>query len=142
MKLQINILAWAAVCGLGLLLLAGCGGSSDRQALEGTVTFDGVPLAEGSIVFSPLPGTRGPTAGGQVNDGKFSVSPKGGTFVGTFRVEITATRKTGRKVMDPMLGKEVDDITQYIPMRYNRQSELTAEVTEGSNQFEFALTSK
>ena len=40
-----NKAACAALCGLGLLLLAGCGGSGNRQALEGTVTFDGEPLA-------------------------------------------------------------------------------------------------
>ncbi len=138
-----NKAAWAAVCGLGLLLLAGCGRSSDRQALEGTVTLDGAPLAEGSITLRPLPGTRGPTAGGKISDGKFSVSPEGGTFVGTFRVEITASRKTGRKVKDPRFGREVDEVEQYIPRRYNHQSELTAEVTaEGPNQFKFALTTR
>ncbi len=52
----------AIMCGLGLLLLAGCGPSSDRQALEGTVTFDAAPLADGSIMLRPLPGTRMPPA--------------------------------------------------------------------------------
>ena len=131
------------VCGLGLLVLAGCDRGSDRQALEGTVTLDGAPLAEGSITLRPLPGTRGPTAGGKINEGKFLISAEGGTFVGTFRVEITASRKTGRKVKDPMLGHEMDETVQFIPVRYNRQSKLTAVVTEaGPNRFTFPLTTK
>ena len=123
----------------------GCGRTSDRQALEGAVTLDGAPLAEGSITFRPMPGASGPTAGGRITEGKFSVSPRQGTFVGAFRVEIIATRKTGRKIIDTMWGEEheVEQTEQFLPARYNRQSELTAEVTEaGPNRFEFDLTSK
>ena len=37
----------------------------------------------------------------------------------------------------------VDDIKQYLPARYNRQSELTADVTEeGPNRFTFNLSSE
>jgi len=131
------------VGGICLLLLAGCGSSGDRRALEGTVTLDGVPLAEGYITFLPQPDTGGPTAGGKITQGHFSISTKGGTFVGTFRVEISATRKTGRKVMDAMLGRKVDEIVQYLPTRYNQQSKLTAQVQgDGPNRFEFTLSSE
>ncbi|MEA1951327.1 MAG: hypothetical protein U9N87_08080 [Planctomycetota bacterium] len=134
--------AWAAACGLGLLLLAGCGPSSDRQALEGTVTLDGAPLAEGSITLRPLPGTRGPPAGGKISEGKFSVSPEEGTFAGTFRVEITASRKTGRQVTD-QFGNPVDEMAQYIPTKYNRQSELTVEIkADTPNKLKFDLASQ
>lgn len=89
-------LAWW--CVWVLLSLTGCGEqASDRQSLKGTVTLDGTPLVEGSILFVPQQGTKGPTAGGKISEGRFSVSPEGGTFSGTFRVEITAVRKTGKK---------------------------------------------
>ena len=134
---------WWCVCAWVLLSLTGCGDSSDRQSLEGTVTFNGVPLAEGQITFVPQRGTKGPTAGDKITEGHFSISPKGGTFAGTFRVEIVATRKTGKKAKDYRTGEMIDNIEQFLPARYNRQSELTAEVTEsGPNQFEFALTSQ
>jgi hypothetical protein len=125
-------------------MLAGCSGDGDgRYSLAGTVALDGQPLAEGLITLRPQPGTSGPTAGGKISEGEFSISPQQGTFVGTFRVEITAVRETGRKVMDPRMGREMDEIEQLIPARYNHQSELTAEVTEtGPNRFEFALTSQ
>ena len=131
---------WWCVCAWVLLSLTGCGDSSDRQSLEGTVTFNGVPLAEGQITFVPQRGTKGPTAGGTITEGHFSISPEGGTFTGTFRVEITARRKTGKQVKDRM-GQMRDGIEQFLPERYNRQSELTAEVTEsGLSQSEFDLS--
>ena len=127
----------------GLYFLPGCGGSSDRRSLCGTVTFDGEPLPEGSIEFIPAPGTKGPVAGGKITDGKFTVDSNKGTFDGTFRVEITAVRKTGRKKMDRTINKQIDETQQYIPSRYNRQSGLTADVSSGgSNEFHFELTSK
>ena len=66
-----------------VLLLIGCGQRGDRQRLEGTVTLDGAPLAEGQITFVPQPGTKGPTAGGQIAEGYFSIPNEGGTFTGT-----------------------------------------------------------
>lgn len=140
-----NLSARAAVYSLGLLLLVGCDNSrsSRRQALEGTVTLDGVPLTEGTIVLLPLPGTSGPTAGGTIREGEFSISSDKGVFAGTFRVEITAEGKTGKKMMDPLVGVEIEEVVELIPVRYNHESELTATVTEGSNsQHEFALTTK
>jgi len=124
-----------------VLLLIGCDQQGDRQSLKGTVTLDGAPLAVGRITFLPQRGTQGPTAGGPITDGQFSISPEGGTFTGTFQVKITATRKTGRTILNA-LGEETDEIEHIVPPRYNRQSELTREVTaSGPNQPEFALTS-
>ena len=134
-------LAIMSVCVVfALVLVVGCNGNDGRQALEGTVTLDGEPLAEGNVSFRPMPGTKSPTAGGRIVDGKFSILPEKGLSAGTFRVEITASRKTGRKVMDPVLRTEVDETEQFIPERYNRQSELTRPIiTDGPNQFTFEL---
>jgi hypothetical protein len=123
-------------------LLAGCGGSP-RLAVTGTVTLDGVPLEEGYIQFRPLPGTPGPTAGAEIVNGRFSIAKEKGTFAGTFRVEITATRKTDQKVMDDFSGKLADVHEQFVPARYNSQTELTAQVTrQGPNRFEFPLSNR
>jgi hypothetical protein len=79
-----NGFVWWCASGLCLLLLAGCGPQSDRSSLEGTVTLNGEPLAEGSIALRPLPGTRGPTAGGRITNGTFAILPEQGTFAGPF----------------------------------------------------------
>lgn len=71
--------------------LAGCNRDSlERTAVSGTVTVDGIPLADGTIVFVPTGETRGPKAGGTIQAGKYSLSQELGPLVGTLRVEIQA----------------------------------------------------
>ena len=127
------------LCCTWMLLVVGCGPSGDRRSLSGTVTLDGQPLAEGSIAFRPEYETDSPTGGGKIQDGKFAIKSDAGLHVGSFRVEITASRPTGQKTYDEM-GNEIDEWAQYLPERYNSQSELTAEVTDGGpNEFDFPL---
>ena len=131
-------------CGLSVcwVVLAGCG-DSPRQRIEGTVTLDGRPLEKGAINFTPLAGTQGPTAGAEIVDGKFSIPAEGGTFAGVFRVEITASRPSGKKVPDQWTGQPVDAYEQFLPARYNSQSELEVDVQAGgAKQFEFSLVSE
>ena len=48
-----------------LLAIAGCGQKSDLEKviLRGTVTYDEKPIPNGEIMFYPIEGTRGSTAG-------------------------------------------------------------------------------
>ncbi len=125
-----------------VVVLFGCG-DDGREAIEGTVTFDGKPLAAGQISFLPVPGTKGPTAGATIEDGAFTIASAGGTFAGKFRVEITATRPSNRKAMDHETGQMVNVPLQFILAKYNVQSQLTAEVKSGeANRFTFELTSR
>ncbi len=125
-----------------MLALPGCGGS-ERLSLEGTVSLDGRPLEKGAISFRPQSGTKGPTAGAEIVEGKFSIPPSGGPLAGKFVVEITASGRTGHKIVNVRTDRLEEEYTQILPARYNRQSELTAEVTaHGRNQFEFKLSSR
>jgi hypothetical protein len=128
---------------LGAMMLCGCGSTSSRQSIQGTVTLDGKPLEKGQITFVPQADTRGPTAGAEISGGNFSIPTAGGTFAGKFRVEITASRLSGQKAADRFTGKPVDSFEQFIPRRYNTESRLTADVKAGTeNRFEFATSSK
>ena len=128
----------AAICSLAI----GCS-DSDRASIQGTVTFDGQPIEKAVISFVPLPGTKSPTAGADVVDGKFVIPARGGTFAGRFRVTITASRPTGKKVKHPMWDEMVDEYEQYLPARYNTASELEVNVERGAaNRFEFPLVSQ
>jgi hypothetical protein len=121
------VLLWFAAVPL---VCAGCGGESGgRISLEGTVTFDGKPIPVGTIAFRPSGGTRSPSAGCEIVEGRFSLHRDKGVLPGEFRVEIQANRTGNKTVNDPLFGPtEIQE--QYIPPRYNTRSELTIEVTE------------
>ena len=58
-------------------------------------------------MFYPTGDTKGPTTGGNIEDGQYSIAVPKGPIVGRTRVEIRATRKTGRKVETPMAAQGV-----------------------------------
>jgi hypothetical protein len=127
---------------LCLLLLCGCG-DARRQSIEGTATFDGRPIDKGYIKFIPQNDTRGPAAGANIENGKFAIAAEGGPFAGFFRVEITAMRAGNRKAYDPESDRTVSVMEQYIPAKYNAQSELTATIeAKQSSPLDFPLRSK
>ena len=117
---------------LAILLLCGCGSSGPETCtVTGTVTWNGNPLPEGNILFVPEDG-KGVPDPGKIADGEFRLEVKPGKK----KVEITATREIGE--VDPVMGKAPR--RSYIPARYNSSTELTAEVTPGTdNVFPFSL---
>lgn len=125
---------------------AGCdqGGGVTRCAVEGKVTLDGAPVEEGSIAFIPTGGTEGPTAGGQIQNGQYSVPSAKGPVVGRYRVEIRAPRKTGKMIQNPMAepGTMVEEIAEGAPAKYNSESTLEEEIKAGKNVIDFELTSQ
>lgn len=117
--------------------LAGCGDSGPATyPVFGTVTLDGQPLEEGRIAFRDSEG-KIPSAGSPIVDGKYSFRSQPGTM----KVEITARREIPGEFTSPAPGVNVPVSEQYIPRRYNTSTELTKEVTEGENEFQFKLSS-
>jgi hypothetical protein len=139
-RLWLYLLALALAPGF----LSGCNSRSGRQGIEGTVTLDGRPLEKGQVSFRPQQGTASPSAGGEILDGRFSIVPERGLHSGKFHVEITASRPSNQKTLGLFTGGITAEIEeQYIPAKYNRQSQLEATVeSNGPNRFEFAITSK
>ncbi len=128
-----TLAACAAVC--FALPLFGCGlGGPTTYEVTGTVTLDGEPIADAQIVFRAVDGSEGSWAG-KVTDGEYAVQ----STPGKKRVEITATREIHVKVASDS-GEGELNYEMYVPEKYNRQSELTREVTaDGDNHFDFAL---
>ena len=125
-----------------LLLLVGCGGDR-RQPLEGTVTLDGQPLGEGSISFVPLPGTAGPTAGANIAAGRFSIAADQGTFTG--HVPRRDHRQAEDRPAGPQRhgrrhGRAVRAVPA--PRATTAKANSPPSVKQGSNRFEFRLTSQ
>jgi hypothetical protein len=122
------------VCSFGVLttaLAGGCQRASDTVDVTGTVTWNGALIPSGTIILEPAEQHQAPI-GGTIRDGKFLLHAKPGKM----RVQIDAVRATQQR--DPQTGTLLGEM--YIPSRYNRETELTADVTrDGKNSFEFAL---
>lgn len=133
----------AMIC--GAFLLPGCGGNGaelNRAEVSGDVTVNGAPLEEGSIAFLPTEGTQGPSVGGTINQGRYLIPVEEGPVVGTYRVEIRATRETGRKIEagpPSPPGTMIDEVKAFIPAKYNAKSTLTAEIKSGTNESDYDL---
>ena len=126
------------------LLVCVCAGCDDTLfTVTGDVTFDGKPVQTGSIVFEPADGNSA-TAGGKIENGRYSISGKDGLSPGKKIVQIIATRKTGQREAGPPFppGTMVDVIERYIPEKYNYKSTLTCEVIAGENEHDFHLKSQ
>jgi hypothetical protein len=117
---------------LACVLAGGCQPASDVVEVSGTVRWNGKPIPTGMIVLQPAEPHQAPV-GGKIEDGKFLLHTKPGKM----RVQVEAVRATLQR--DPQTGTFLGEM--YIPTRYNRETELEANITrEGNNCFEFALT--
>lgn len=132
-----QVATYISIC----LCLGGCGNAGDRAELSGSVTLDGAAIPKGSIAFRPVD-SGGPSAGSEIVDGQFFVPADKGVRPGLFRVEITAMRKTGKSFKDPVFG-QTDVEVQYVPAKYNVNSELNIDVPAASEEgLKFELTSE
>jgi hypothetical protein len=130
--------AAGAALALSLAVLVGCGGGNKRAAVEGTVTYDGKPIDNGTITFVPDGGGDRPKSSGSVRDGKYSIGAgEGGPMPGKYKVEITWNKSLGRK-LDPDL-QGTDNTKQVLPDKYNKATTLTADIEPGVNKKDFSL---
>lgn len=121
---------------LATSMILGCGPSGlDTQPVSGKVTFDGQPVQEGRILFRGT-GSDPRAFSAEIKNGEYQLE----AFAGKMRVEVTASRPVPGKFDESNPGEKVPVGEMYIPAKYNSQSELTAEVAAGKNEFNFDLT--
>ena len=127
---------------IGCLLLCGCLGSdASRGAVSGLVRVDEWPLAQGSIEFFPIEGTKGPSTGGSIHDGRYEIAREKGPAVGRNRVEIRAFQSSGKRLPDMKRpGEVIDELVPLLPAACNDRSELTCEIRPGDNRLDFELS--
>ena len=119
---------------------SGCGPSNplDRQAVSGTITFGGEPLAQGSISFEPT-APEGVTSGAAVIDGWYDIPAYQGLPQGTYVVRINTSKSDEAAIAALPPGTPEPPGIELIPPSYNTESQHLVEVISGSNQFDFTI---
>ena len=124
-------------------VFAGCGGDA-LVPISGNVTFDGVPVEEGTITFMPETGT-GTSGSAPISNGRYSVRVEPGRMI----VQIFGLREptpADQQIMNtnPMGGSPMmsdrPPLFQFIPMRYNLVTELRADIQGARRDLDFDLT--
>ena len=114
------------------LVSAGCGdGKPQKYKLSGTVTYEGQPIPEGSIMFMASD-LRGQPETAQISNGKYSVD----VTPGQKKVVVEASKFVGPE--DKTMGVRPRD--QYLPNKYNVDSTLTREVKPQDDVYDLTLT--
>lgn len=109
--------------------VGGCASGNDipRAIVEGEVSYNGQPIKNGQISFRPIEGTPGPVSTAPIVDGKYTVTNKGGVPIGKQRVVIEGYEP-------PPPGADADaGAVQFVPDKFNRNSELTADIDAESS---------
>jgi len=132
---------------LGLVMilcvaLVGCGGNP-VGTVNGTVTFHGQPIDNGLITFSPS-GAQGSVAGGEIVQGKFSVT---GIAPAKYHVTVEATKPPKfTSPNDPANNRPKTDEemrAQHDPLPADTSGkEQELEVKGGTQTLDFKLESK
>jgi hypothetical protein len=108
------------------------------KPVTGQVTFQGKPLDQGTISFSPTAG-QGTFSGGQIKGGQYSISAEHGLAPGLYEVRISST-EGGPPPSDELPGETTAVPKERIPAEFNSKTTLKAEVKEaGENKFDFTI---
>ena len=139
------------------LLLTGCSGPYADYSLvdlvkaHGTIKLDGKPLAAAVVTFEdPTDDTMSYAMTDA--DGNYTLqfdSEMSGVKVGKKVVRISTTRKLlglnskpGQEDSDADPSEANQKPVELVPDRYNKNSELTADVVQGTTRYDFNLDSK
>ncbi|MCC9605869.1 hypothetical protein LOC68_20760 [Blastopirellula sp. JC732] len=132
---------WGAV-GFAVLMaaLVGCGKSDGMIKVTGNVMFNGEPVENGSISFTPVDG-RGSSGGGLIENGQIV---RGKSSPGNIAVQIYANKTVEKKnpTREEIERGITSDQVQILPATYNRQSKLRITISDSERHFDFDLNDK
>ena len=121
---------------LGFLLLSattGCWSSGPpKYPVMGEVQFKKAPIESGTLTLIPK-SSQARTTVARIVNGKYSTE----VTAGDWTVNIQAVREKGP--VDPRLGEAPRE--QYIPIKYNGDSQLQITMPSDKNEFNFDLES-
>ncbi len=133
-----------ALCSVGLLTVAGCGGTG--VPVYGEVALDGKPLQSGVIKFVPHAGVPGPTASTTIEDGEYAFGRSNGPVAGNYSVEIYQDQPPPEGLDDPQEFVRANGALappqNGVAPRFNKQTTLKAVVDpDGELELNFTVAS-
>lgn len=127
------------MCLLIVTLMTGCGSSNplNRQAVSGTVSLGGEPIASGSIEFQPT-GAGGTMSGAVITNGEYQIPLESGLPPGEYLVRISSADENAEPVEAP--GESNKLAVEKIPAEFNSESNVNRTVEAGkANVFDFEI---
>jgi hypothetical protein len=128
--------AISLVSATAAVFFGGCGDRGpERVVVSGAVTYNGKPIPAGDIRFVPVGTSGAPMTGAEIKDGKYTADGYGGVPVATHKIEAYRADPTGKtgNAPPPIMARGAPR-HQYLPKRYNIDSELKITVEPGSKQ--------
>lgn len=103
-----------------VLMAAGCGdGAKEPDAsVSGAVTFNGQPVTNGSVNFSPADG-KGASAEAAIADGKYAI-PK--VFSGKKKVSVQGFKGQAGTTGEPLFGSNAPGATKAVEVKPGPQT--------------------
>jgi hypothetical protein len=122
---------------LVIALLWGCGQAKPTYPaarLEGSVTLDGKPIAQGNLQFVPQDASQAPITGTTIADGRYVAEavPRG-----KLRVLLSASKETGKMITEYSTPRP--EVINLIPAKY--RAGIPIDVTGDNLNQDFALKS-
>lgn len=110
---------------------AGCRENGfERVVVVGTVTYQGMPIEKGEVLFFPQGGA--PASVAVVQQGAYRADAQGGVPVGDYRVEIRAYRLSATTASNGLTHASTG--RQLLPSKYNTKTELALSVVSQSTE--------
>jgi hypothetical protein len=137
----IHVEWYLRVCGLGLLLVAGCTETSALVQVSGKVLVDGKPAEGASVLFFPQPtgstnGAAGDVAAGATDaSGQYSLlsNMERGIAPGSYKITVSWPEPPKKDSKLSVMG-DIKDPPDLLRGRYSdpNRSKLTADITEAT----------
>jgi hypothetical protein len=122
----------------------GCsaGDGLNRQAVSGTVSCDGNPVATGAILFEPATYQSGTAVGATIRKGSFTILKRDGPVPGTYKVRIYMSSGIQAAPAKGQTDRSPRPMVEFLPEQYNAKTRLRADVSEARpNRFRFDVSS-
>ena len=101
-----------------------------KYALDGQVSLQGAPIKDGEIKFCTTNQESGVDVSVKIKNGRFMIGASSGLSVNEkYKIEVKGFRPTGELYENSDMSKSTPILEQFLPPRFNIESNLTFDAT-------------